>query len=136
MKKKVFIAVFSIAICIVLVLFAVKKVSTDKNYYENITISEFEKKLENKENFAIYIYKTDCVACQTFRPIINKVLREQKVTLYAINIAEEENNKLDFFEKYNIQVTPRMMNYYKGTLTKSFDGVQSEKKLEKFLYME
>lgn len=133
MKKTILISLLTIT-CLTTVLLLIFYISNDKNEYENITISEFEKKVKNTDILKVYVYKTECNACQSFRPIINKVVKDKHVKLYAINIGDKENNSYDFFEKYNIQVTPTMMIYKNGKLIKSHEGVQSEEMLTDFLH--
>ncbi len=87
-----------------------------KNYLNEISYKEYEKKLNNKESFILEIMRTDCSACISFKPKLTEVVNKYKVTVYFINtdhISDSEKDKL--FENTGISGTPTVIFYENGT---------------------
>lgn len=82
---------------------------------KEITYSELETKLENKESFILEIVQDGCSNCTNFSPKFNEVLKEYKIQAISINltnITQEENKKLN--NLYNVSGTPAVIFIEKG----------------------
>lgn len=59
------------------------------NNSDLITISydELAKKIENKDTFVLYVGSRDCSHCKQFKPMLEKVINENKLNVYYIDTA-------------------------------------------------
>lgn len=75
---------------------------------KRVDYDELEKMVKDKKSFILLISQDGCSHCEAYAPIIKKVLKENELTAYNLNItyiSEEEYNKLK--EKYSdFQGTP------------------------------
>ena len=102
-----------IYVCVTLVL-TIFLTGCGSNIKE-ISYSELEKKLENKETFILEVAQDGCHNCEEFNPKFNKILLSYNLTAYTINktnLTEEENNKLT--NLYNVTGTPTVIFINKG----------------------
>ena len=44
----------------------------------------------------MYVYKTSCGVCQEMKPSMNKVIKQEKAEIFALN-AEEPSNLMEIF---------------------------------------
>ncbi len=92
-----------------------------KNYVKEISYSEYEKLINNKETFILEIMRTDCSACINFSPKLKEVANKYKIEVKYINtdnITEEEYEKLEL--KTGVTGTPTVIFYNDGEeITKS-----------------
>ncbi|WP_339266094.1 thioredoxin family protein [Paenibacillus sp. FSL K6-1330] len=133
MTKKVLFLITSVAIVLLISSYILKTIKGDEPLYNNIDLSELQQKIENNEDFIIYIYGNSCRACQNFKPIINRVITTQKINLLALNVDEEKNRNINFLKENSISKTPTLLNYKKGGIHKKMEGIISEKEFEDFL---
>ena len=50
-----------------------------KSYMTEISYSEYQELLDNKETFILEIMRTDCSACISFKPKIKEVAEKYKI---------------------------------------------------------
>lgn len=82
---------------------------------KSIGYKELKEKIENKESFVLYIHKTGCSHCESYEPVLKKVVTDNKLTIYSINTASlesAEENSLK--EKVNLKGTPTLIYIEKG----------------------
>ncbi|TKH96152.1 thioredoxin family protein [Bacillus cereus] len=133
MSKKIMFSTFVILLSIGSLFFIFTSKDLEKPSYKNIDIKEYKDKIHSKDNFYIYVYKTSCTACQTTKPFLNEVIKEDKKKIFAINMESEENMDIEFLKKNNIQKTPTLLNYKNGEEINRIEGVQSKAELKSFL---
>ncbi|MDA2479763.1 thioredoxin family protein [Bacillus thuringiensis] len=133
MTKKVFLASLVIILSVCIVFFVSNSKSLDTPDYTNITMKELQKKIDSKDNFKVYVYKTSCSACQTMKPIMNEVIREEKIDILAFNIESESSIDFSFLEGQNIDKTPTLLQYKSGEEVARLEGLQSKQELKKFM---
>lgn len=107
MKKKIFL--------LGILLFAFCLTGCSSGGIQSISYQEAAKKIENKETFMLEIVQTGCSACEDFSPRFNKILKENKITAYSINLSnlsDEEKTKLEEFA--NVNSTPTVIFYQEG----------------------
>lgn len=132
MKK--IIIFFAIILCSVgAIIFIIQDTRADKPLYTSISIEDYKGKLEKKDSFVMYVYSTSCPACQSFKPVLNEVIKEHKSKVLALNTAVKENNDPTFFKENNIQHTPTLIIYKDGVKQDVKVGYQSKKELISFL---
>ncbi|MGZ9785695.1 thioredoxin family protein [Bacillus pseudomycoides] len=133
MTKKIIFSIVVISLSIVSLFFIFNSKDLDKPNYTNVGMKEFQKKLDSKEDFKIYVYKTSCAACQSTKPLLNEVIKEEGKEVFAINMEVEENMDISFLKKQNIQKTPTLLHYKDGSEINRLEGEQSKKDLKAFM---
>ena len=79
----------------------------ENKYLIELSYSEFNQKIENKETFFVEIMQDGCNYCELFTPKLEEVLMEYELTGYKLNLSklnEEEYN--DFILAYGKNGTP------------------------------
>ena len=72
-----------------------------------------QEKIDNKVNFALYVYASGCLSCAAFSPYINAYVEESKIILYAIELSIfDENNP----EVGDLLKTPSVLIFNEGEL--------------------
>lgn len=110
---------------------------SSSNNIKEISFNEFNKKIENKETFVLYVGNKGCHNCVNYEPKLKEVLKEYKITIYKLDnskLSENEFNKLD--EKFSVSGTPTIMFINEGeeetTLNRIVGDTSKEKTIEKF----
>jgi len=111
----------------------------DSNEYSNlkqINIKTLKKIIDKKESFILLISQKSCSHCITFKPTLNKVLKENSLLAYEIDI----EGKFSTFQQEipslsDITGTPTTVFFKKGIETKSLrhSGNIAEENLIKIL---
>ena len=52
--------------------------------YETISLEYVDQKVRNKDSFVLYIYSATCTDCINFKPIIEEVIQEKDLIIYAV----------------------------------------------------
>lgn len=80
-----------------------------------ISYSDLEKKLENKQSFILEIVQDGCSNCESFSPKFDKILKKYQLTAVSINqakLSDIDSTKLESL--YNITGTPTVIFIEKG----------------------
>ena len=113
MKKKVLIGVGIAIILLAVGLLVYAGIVLNNNrlkeekYFKELSISELQEKIDNKESFILVISQTTCSHCAEYKPRIKKVLAKYEITGYYIEkdlLNEEETTQLNNIA--NISGTP------------------------------
>lgn len=123
---------FLLLICVVFSL-----CSCSSWYIKDINLDEFKDKIKNKETFALYIGNEGCSHCVSYKPTLEKVLKEYKIKIYHIDnskLSEKEYNELKSY--VYISGTPTIIFFEKGneesTLSRIVGETSYEDTIEKF----
>ena len=134
MNKKVGIVIAIIAVVIVAIgaaSFGVYKYFDNKpfrledKYYENMSIvdinaEKYNKLVDNKESFILYMYLDGCTTCAAFKPIATEFVLKNKITVYRIEYKELAKTDL------KIDYAPSFALIKKGKL-KAYLDAESQK---------
>jgi SPBc2 prophage-derived disulfide bond formation protein A len=108
-----------------------------KSYMKEISYTEYQELLKNKETFILEVMRTDCSACISFKPKITQVANDYKIEIKYINtdhISDKEKEKL--FADTGISGTPTVLFYNDGvekTVSSRINGsVSVDKIISKF----
>ena len=113
MKKKIMIiSIISIAIIAIIAMIYASTTLNNQNKEEDkhlpeISFTELEEKINNKESFILVLTKTNCSYCIEYKPVLKKVLTEYDIyayELYIDKLSTKENGKLK--DIANISGTP------------------------------
>jgi len=133
MKKIIFLIV-SIVVVLGVFTYVFKTSASSNAEYETISFETYQKKLDDKESFAIYFHKTGCTACQELEPTLNKFIKENKIQLFAIELSKYKDQYKDFLVENDIKTVPTIIRYSDGKEGKRLGNeVITESKLSKLL---
>lgn len=109
------------------------------NVLQRVDFKELEEKIKNKESFILLISQESCSHCEDYTPKIKKVLKNNNLEAYNLNItyvSEEDFNK--FKEIFEFEGTPTTIFIKDGEEQKNtrLVGNVSEKKLKEALKKE
>ncbi len=116
MKKEKTILIITLFILICIIIGLTMYLINQNKYIKTISYTEIKEKIENKDTFILYIKKDKCSACENFTPKFQSVLKENNITVYALNLSdlkEKENDELDTIIT-GIDATPTVIFYEKG----------------------
>lgn len=89
-----------------------------EDYYNDITYSELNDKINDKKDFILYIKQTDCNHCKSFTPKFTGVLSKYSLkadVLNLTNLSDDEREKA--IELLKIDGTPAVFFYKDGVKT-------------------
>jgi len=86
-----------------------------KKELQEITFEEYNTKINNEEDFVLYIGSTNCGHCSSFKPKLEEVINENNVDVYYLDISkitDQEYSKLK--NKVFLTGTPTTTYFVKG----------------------
>lgn len=91
------------------------KAKQELTSYKAIRLEEVVEKIQNKENFYLYVGRPTCHYCAKFSPILEEAITHTQVIVYYLNtdnevLAEAQN----FVAKEEIQTVPHLAYYRDG----------------------
>lgn len=102
MKKRFF--VFGLIIMMMFMVTACKKKITT---YEEITYSQFQEKIKNKESFILFVGSSTCSACDRYKVTLNEIIEDYQVKIYYIDISKfDVTQQSEFLTVINFNSTP------------------------------
>ncbi len=121
---------------VLLVVISLLLLTGCKNNMERITYSDLEDKIKNKDTFIMEVSQDGCSHCEEYKPVIDEVLKDNKLKAYNLNItyvSEKDYNKFD--KEYEFEGTPTTMFFKDGkeVLSSRLVGTVSKSKLTKEL---
>ena len=125
-NKKTTILIFSICIISLLAIlymyFKKGEIITPDSYKEAMTyvkkirLSEVKDKINNKENFILYIGRESCPYCQKFAPKLAVAIQKTNQTVYYLdNDSKERKDITSFAHDMNIKTVPNLSSFKKGS---------------------
>ena len=100
--------------------------------YDEISFNELEKMLKEKQSFILLIGRDDCSACQSYKPTIEKVIKDYHLDVKYINtntLNEDENAEL--LSNFYITGTPQTVFVVKGKEKDRYTRVNGSQKYSK-----
>lgn len=101
----------------------------------SITYDEYQNKISNKESFVLLLWQTGCGHCETFEPILNKVVDYYNIEVYSMNIGLLSDEQYSILKnKTFITGTPTTVVFKEGvTQSKKLIGSKDEQTIIDFL---
>ena len=85
-------------------------------YVKKIHLSEVQEKIDNKEDFILYIGRESCPFCQKFAPILAVAIQKTNQTVYYLdNDSKERKDITAFAHDMNIKTVPSLSSFKKGS---------------------
>lgn len=102
MKKRFF--VFSLIVIMIFITTACKKKLTT---YEEITYTQFQEKIKDKESFILFVGSSTCGACDKYKVTLNKIIKDYQVKVYYVDISKFDiTEQREFLTVINFSSTP------------------------------
>ncbi len=107
----IILAIIIIALVAVIFIFS----NDESKYIHEISFSEVVNKIENKDDFILYIKQNGCEHCRAFTPNFVSVLSDNNLEAYALNLSDisEEDNE-SYEEMFDIDGTPTVLFFDDG----------------------
>lgn len=94
------------------------------NGYTELSFSELQTKLENKDSFVLVIGSSTCSACSKYKETMKDVISDKQVEIFYLDLqllSEEEYAKI--YSKYVIVSTPTTIFIKDGLETSTYDRI-------------
>lgn len=125
-NKKILILLFSICAASLLAILSInfkkREIITPDTYKEAITyvkkipLSKVQEKINNKEDFILYIGRESCPYCQKFAPKLAVAIQKTNQTVYYLdNDSKERKAITSFAYDMNIKTVPNLSSFKKGS---------------------
>lgn len=81
-----------------------------------VTVGKVSEMVNNGDKFILEITSSSCEACTEFKPTLEKVVNDNELTIYAVDIDKlSESDKEQLFEIVNFNSTPTLAFFDDGT---------------------
>lgn len=137
-KNKLFIGIIIIFILIISFLIINNQNNIQGNLIE-LTEKQLNKKIEKQEDFILIVSRSDCSHCISYKPKIEQISKDYKITTYYIDY-DKVANENKFLEQYKLDTTTPMTLFFKKgketSLLNRLEGdLEKETVIEKFKKM-
>lgn len=129
----IIILVIACLVCLLILLNSMGLISFKKKYttYIDIDYTELMEKIDNKEDFILFIYQTGCSHCESFEPKLNEVIKKYNLEIYAINLKDLDDIQYEKVKNRTfVSGTPTTVYFKDG---KKEDKITGDKSLEKLM---
>lgn len=119
-------------ICLLLVVFLT---GCSSYSLKEINYKEYNKMINEKKDFIIYIGSDTCPNCVSFAPKLESVIKEYKINnVYYINLNSlSEEDKSKFNKSINVSGTPTVAFIENGDEASSFNRINGDVSKEKII---
>ncbi|MDA7027084.1 thioredoxin family protein [Bacillus sp. CLL-7-23] len=132
--KKFVLSLIVVCIAIGIGVYIYMSSVNNNNEYKDISFNNYQTKIKDNKSFFLYVYQTGCPACDELKPTLNKVIKNKKVMVYALELSKYGDEYKDYFIKNNIVSTPTLIHYKNGKEDYRLgEQLITEEKLNKFL---
>lgn len=110
--------------------------TSNSKVIKEISYSDLEDKIANKDSFILEVIQTGCSHCEEFSPRLKAMLKEEKIDAYSLNLYNLKDDELDKFNKLTTSVsgTPTVLYYKDGKETNNrLYGAVSDEKIKEFI---
>ena len=128
---------------ILIILCALFLVGCSNPKYTEISVTQFQEKLDAKESFILVIGSDTCSACKSYEPTMQKVMKDTNLDIFYINLhvlSDEDYSKI--YSSYVVTSTPTTLFFKDGVETSTYDRIVGAvdnneviKKIEKLGYI-
>jgi len=107
----------------------------EQSYSYSLTVQEVLDKIENQEDFVVYLGTTTCTACQNFAPIAEKMNENYDTQIYHVelDLEEDETLKEELLSIIPVEYTPSINAIVDGVVVANYEGVLEYIDLKEFM---
>ena len=109
---------------ILIILCALFLVGCSNPKYTEISVTQFQEKLDAKESFILVIGSDTCSACKSYEPTMQKVMKDTNLEIFYINLhvlSDEDYSKI--YSSYVVTSTPTTLFFKDGVETSTYDRI-------------
>jgi len=124
MKK--ILTIISILVLMFVILLVLMGIT--KGEVKEITFNEYADMIESKESFILYIGSSDCSHCFEYRRTLDRVIKNQEVTFYYLDIkyiSADDSKKLE--SKIRFKGTPTTVFIVDGEEKNTYQRIEGSK---------
>ena len=117
-----------LCLCLIAMLLLTGCINGEKYTTTNpISYEEYKEKIDNKESFALLIWRTGCVHCETFEPKLDAVISKYNVKVYSLDISDLSDTEYQKLKnKTFVSGTPTTVIFEKGKTKDKIVGDKDE----------
>lgn len=114
----------------------------ESKYYNKSEIieidnEEFDKMIENKESFALFIHKSMCSTSYLFNKVVVNTSKENSMTFYKLNYEDMQktflSKEIDFYPSFALFDKGNLVSFLKADKNKDMNYYKSEQQLTTWL---
>lgn len=114
-----------ILMVITLLLFGISLTGCKKyTTYTELTYTELQEKMDNKETFVVVLGSSTCSACALYKTTMEKVIKDYQVEIFYLDIAKLSGDDDSKFEsKFVISGTPTTVFIEEGVEKSTYNRI-------------
>ena len=125
-KKEIIIISILAALVVIFIVAIFLNDSNKSKYLADISYDELVEKINNSEDFILYIGRDGCSACEAFNPKFKKIINKYKITVYYIDLEKYTDDEKEYVSKnISFRGTPTVVFMQKGK-----DSLNADTKIE------
>lgn len=122
---------------LVIIMLLVFLTGCTSSVVKNLSYKDFLSKVDKKETLILEVVQDGCSYCESFAPKFEKVLKENNLTAFKLNLSKlSDKEETEFKLKYLISGTPNVVFINEGndtSLMHRIDGDVSEERIKEKL---
>lgn len=129
MKKNIIIIICSIIIILIIALLIFIVNNKKNSYLKDINYIEYIEKVNNSENFILYVKQNNCSHCLSFTPEFTEILKKYDIEAFSINLTElDQKDRETFINELSVEETPTVLFFNNGIELGKFSRIVGSKK--------
>lgn len=102
--------------------------------YEEIDYNDFIEKIENKDDFILFIGSSTCQHCDAFKETVKSVVEKHQIKIYYIDIHKFTEQQANKFKTYiNFSATPTTVFIYDGAEKTTYNRINGNLSYDKVI---
>ena len=102
--------------------------------FENISVEEYKRMIENKESFVLEMMSSDCTHCKSLKPKLQSVIKKYGITIKTINLEKLSRDEYQEFTKLvGTTSTPTVFFYKEGYETSVTTRIEGDIPTERII---
>jgi len=131
--KKLIILLASFAVLIGGLYFATVQAKAQPSMLITLKANEVKEKIDNGEDFSLYVYSDTCAYCKEFSPVLEGYLKENNVNIYRVaTTSAQEHKAVSDMLGDKFQGTPSVFSFKSGAINDYLVGAQTKEALTKY----
>lgn len=106
--------ILCLAVIVALVIVSIVFSEDESKYLHEISMNDVVKKIENEDDFILFIKQTDCEHCKAFTPNLISVLSANDLEAYVLNISDLGEDQELYDNTFDVEGTPTVLFFEDG----------------------
>lgn len=132
--KKLIALVVAVVVLFVGIYVATTSVTNQPTMLITLSASELKEKMDEGENFSLYVYSDDCIYCKQFSPVLEAYLRENETKIYRVaTTSPTQHSEVSALLGDKFQATPTLFSFKDGAIADYSIGAKSKTELNEYV---